>query len=251
MFDDFPKSDFHIVGSDGMPKGSVKGIYSAKSITVFDATARIESGDELRRKIPNGTEEAFEVLDPQFHEEFGGIPAHFQVKINRKGAFQPGTGGNYTIQMNGHNARFNLHSTDNSTNTVNDNRVFTELKTAISEHITDNTARASLLKSVDEMSAAKADKPSFLAAYQRFIAGAAEHMTVIAPFLPALAPMLGWNYGHQVVRCRDANADSRRRSRGAEETWGPGYRSRWIQHRCARWTTDEWRDERNFYDCRV
>ena len=131
------------------------------------------------------------MVDPQYQAGFGGISPHYQVQIKRKGAFPAGTGGNYTVHVAGPNARVNLHSTDKSTNIVIDNRVFADLRAVISEKVPDERARLSLLNSVDDMAAAKNDKPGFLSAYQRFISNAAEHMTVIAPFLPALAPFLG------------------------------------------------------------
>ena len=190
MFDGFPKSVFQIVGKDGQGKGRVSGVYSSDMIAIDDVSVSLIVGDELRRTLPNGTEEAFDVVDPVFYNRGQMIPAHFQVKIRRKGAFNPGTGGNYTIHLSGNNARVNLHSTDNSSNIVIDNRVFADLRAAINEHVTDDAARASLLRSVDDMDDSKVDKTGFLGAYQRFIASAAEHMTVVAPFLPALAPLL-------------------------------------------------------------
>ncbi|SFB10799.1 hypothetical protein SAMN03159496_01906 [Rhizobium sp. NFR07] len=191
MFSGFPKSVFEIIDANGQHKGTVPGVYSSDMIAIDDASASLVVGDELRRKLPNGTEEAFEIIDPVFYDGGRMIPAHFQVKIRRKGAFNPGTGGNYTIHVSGSNARVNLNSTDNSSNIVNNNRVFSELRAAISEHVSDDSARVLLLNSVDDMDAAKADKPNFLNAYQHFIATAADHITVVAPFLPALAPLLG------------------------------------------------------------
>ncbi len=190
MFDDLPKSEFEIVGSDGSSKGVVKGIYSAKQITIFDEQADLAAGYELRRKIPNGSEEAFEVLDPVFQQAFHGIPAHFQVSIRRKGSFSAGTGGNYTVHVNGTNSRVNIHSIDNSTNIVNDNGIFADLKNVISTRVNDSTDREALLKRVDDMQRSTDNKSGFLDAYQKFIANAASHMGVIAPFLPALAKLM-------------------------------------------------------------
>lgn len=191
MFNEFPQSDFQIIAPGGESKGSVKGIYSKDKIVIPDATAPIAVGDELRRTIPSGAEETFEVIDPVYHQGFGGIPSHFQVAIRRKGAFDPGKGGNYTINVSGSNSRVNIGSTDNSTNTHTDNRVFTDLRTAISAQVSDPSERKLLLRGVDDMESNAGDKAGFAGAYQRFISSAADHMTVISPFLPALATVFG------------------------------------------------------------
>ncbi|WP_319320748.1 hypothetical protein [Shinella sp.] len=186
-----PKSEFEIIGQDGQPKGLVQAVYSSSMIAVFDPMASIVVGDEMRRVITNGSEEAFEVVDPVFYEGGAGIPAHFQVKIRRKGTFPPGSGGNYSIQVSGNNARVNVHSIDKSTNIINDARIFNELRTAIAAEVPAGILQRNLIQAVEEMSASTSDRPSFLAAYQKFISSAADHMTVVAPFLPALAAFIG------------------------------------------------------------
>lgn len=191
MFEHFPKSKFEIVDGLGNRKGTVEGIANPENIIIPDARAPISMGDELRRLIPNGIEEVFEVIDPQFQPQFHDIAAHFQVKVRKKGLFDKGTGGNYTINVSGNNPRVNLGSTDNSVNTVNDHRVFNNLRDSITRNVTEGSARNELLNAVDIMENGKNDKDSFLSGYQRLISSAANHMTVIAPFLPALAAYVG------------------------------------------------------------
>lgn len=123
MFNQFPKSKFEIIGSDGVVRCSVKAIHSGDTIVVPDASVVIQPGDEMRRTLPNGTDETFEVTDPRFHERFHSIPAHFQVKVRRKGTFPHNTGGNLNVTMSGPNARINVGSTDNSTNLVGSSAV--------------------------------------------------------------------------------------------------------------------------------
>jgi hypothetical protein len=156
---------------------------------VPDASVVIHPGDEMRRSLPNGTDETFEVVDPRFHDETFGIKPHFQVKVRRKGAFPHHTGGHFNITMSGANARVNLGSTDNSTNLVGSAAVFGDMTSAITNGISDAAAREELLRAVKEMRNSRGGG-GFLGAYQRFMALAANHMEVIAPFLPALAGLL-------------------------------------------------------------
>lgn len=45
------------------------------------------------------------------------------------------------------------------------------------------------MRAVDELEACS-DRPERMNAYQKLIAAAANHMTILAPFLPALAALL-------------------------------------------------------------
>jgi hypothetical protein len=80
----------------------------------------IESGDLIQRRMSNGAEETYRVIDPGFYEAFGGIPANYQIEVQKLGipeakhAVQ-----SITYNITGNNARINQNSVDNSTNVVN------------------------------------------------------------------------------------------------------------------------------------
>jgi len=190
MFDAFPTSKIDIVAPDGQIRHSTKAVFG-KTIVIPDPSVTIFTGDEIRRTIPSGVEEAFEVLDPVFHQGHGGIPAHYQVSNRRKGTFPARTGGNFTIHVSGPNSRVNVNSTDHSRNFVADHNVFGDLQAAINKGVSEPAERELLSKLVASMQETAGDKPSFLKSYQNFMAAAANHMTVLAPFLPGLAALLG------------------------------------------------------------
>lgn len=163
-------------------------MFVGETIFVGDAKADIRVGDELRRKLPNGNDDVFVVVDPQFYndEHFG---AHYQVKVRRAGARAPHQGGNFTINVNGANSRANINSTDNSIN-IASGGLLDDVTRAIEDGVADASARAAMLGSVTEMREAK-DKFSLLKAYQSLMSSAGDHITVLTPFLPTLAAMLG------------------------------------------------------------
>ena len=94
------------------------------------------------------------------------------------------------VHFHGDNSRLNINSADNSTNVVSSSeiRLFVELhEKAMS--ITEEASREEIIRRIDEME--KAHKSGgFLQAYQNFVASAANHMTLFAPLLPALAQFL-------------------------------------------------------------
>ena len=191
MFQNFPQSDLDIVAPDGTLRARTKGIVHREKITLPDTSIVILVGDEIRRTLPNGTEETFTVIDPTYHQAFHTIPAHFDVKIQRKGNFPKGTGGHYTIHVSGANSRVNLHSIDNSNNTLHaSGDVFSNASDALRRAVSDHQELAHLTQLLDEMKNSSEDKGHYLSVYQKFVTAAANHMTVLAPFIPALTSLL-------------------------------------------------------------
>jgi hypothetical protein len=92
---------------------------------------------------------------------------------------------NQTFNATGPNSRNNVNSTDNSTNIVHQGVPFAELRKAIESGIEDGTRRVAILESLANLESAP-DRESGSTRYQQFIAAAADYMTLIGPFLPAL-----------------------------------------------------------------
>lgn len=188
-FSSFPHSESRIVAPDGTVRSTAQGIFTGKQVVVFDSSLVVFAGDEIRRSLPNGTEEAFEVIDPKYFEQMHSIPAHFQIDVRRKGTFEAGKGGNFSIHVSGNNARVNVNSTDSSTNIVNSGDFFGELAAAVQEKVPDEVERSEIIRTVALMKEAEG-KPGFTQAYREFMGVAADHLGVILPFLPALSAML-------------------------------------------------------------
>jgi hypothetical protein len=73
--------------------------------------------------------------------------------------------------------------------TVSGDTLFARIETTVQNEIADAEIQRELLALVKEMQSSHGT-PAFLGVYQRFMAAAANHMTVLTPFLPALAQML-------------------------------------------------------------
>ena len=98
------------------------------------------------------------------------------------------------VQHNYHlsdQSRINYQSVDQSTNTVgvNVSELFQEIREAIEGGVLAAAERKEILRSLDELQAAHGSS-RFMAKYQSFIAAAANHVTIIAPFIPPLTTLL-------------------------------------------------------------
>ncbi|MBX9936744.1 MAG: hypothetical protein K2Y10_09140 [Burkholderiaceae bacterium] len=89
------------------------------------------------------------------------------------------------------NGKVNINSTDNSTNiTIDSSPIFGGLSSAISNAPIEEKQKTQLLAKVEELKQAEGTD-GFVQKYKEFMQNAANHMTVVAPFIPALTTLLG------------------------------------------------------------
>ncbi len=98
---------------------------------------------------------------------------------------------NAVYHVYGHNPRWVTNSIDNSVNivTVSSEQVFADLRQAIESGIAEGAERKDILEKLDALEKAQSS-PSFAKLYTDLIATAANHMSLIAPFIPALTELL-------------------------------------------------------------
>jgi len=176
--------------TDGRFFDSIKAGVQPKVILVADVTLPIEEKDKIIRLLPSGVKEIFVVTDPGYQAGIGGIKPHYQIKYRRESEIDKKVAPqNITYNVSGPNARINIGSTDSSTNISNSEKLFTEIRELLTARIADQDERTSLLSKVDELEASQGTK-GYVSKYQQFMAQAANHMTVLAPILPALANLI-------------------------------------------------------------
>jgi hypothetical protein len=180
-----------LVKKDGTVfKRDVPASVQTKMIFIHDATLPIETDDHILRTLPSKLDEDFIVTDATFYNAGSLGLTHWEIKYRRSNAPLAPT---QTIinNISGHNARVNISSTDNSVNQMveNSEKVFSELAEALRRNVAQDDARDRLLTLVEDMRSG-ASKGTFKEKYQKFITAAANHMTIVAPFLPALTQLL-------------------------------------------------------------
>lgn len=153
----------------------------------------IAEGDVIVRKHKNGVVEKYDVLNVDYQQGFDQLPAVTKLALKKQGSnFSPHSNAIQNIyNVSGPNSRVNVQSHDASVNVVNSNtpQLFADLKAAISQHLKDINLKNQLLVSVREMETTQGSS-SFVEKYQNFMALAANCITIVTPFLPALAQLL-------------------------------------------------------------
>lgn len=118
-----------VLKQNGGKYEDIQASVQSKKTVIQRSDILIETGDLIQRKMSNGGIETYEVIDPGFHEGGSVIPAGYYIKHKNLGLPEAEKAvQSITYNLNGPNSRVNNHSTDNSTNVVNEN-------SAVAEHI--------------------------------------------------------------------------------------------------------------------
>ena len=151
----------------------------------------IEDGDYLERELPGDRVEKFTILDKGYQSAGRIAPERYECLVTKGNTFSKELYSSVTYNLHGDNSRVYNNSVDNSKNVIssdNGGEVFVLLNKIIEEQLSNNSA---LLDLVKDMERSNQDK-SFISleTYQKFIAQAANHMTLFSPFIPVLTEML-------------------------------------------------------------
>lgn len=186
------KDTVSLLKSDGRHFKNIKASVQKDKIFIYDASIPVEEGDTYERSLPNGIVERYTVHDAGYYEGIAGIKAHYQSDVRKETKIEPKSQPTQVIyNLIGPNARVNIQSVDTSTNLVGvePSELFEKLRSVIKESITEETISAQLSEKVDELEQIQGTK-AFVTKYQEFMALAANHITILAPSIPALSQML-------------------------------------------------------------
>jgi hypothetical protein len=132
------------ISQNGERTEGIPANVSEDTVIICQSLPIIRAGDELVRIASNGLEERMRVVDPGFYEAWEGIEAHYQSKVVKSERYQPGhvqsappAITSHIYNINGANARVNLHSIDRSTNIATQVDTSKELISALRKAVDD------------------------------------------------------------------------------------------------------------------
>lgn len=188
MLSCFPTEKLKLKKMSGEIIDNIEALVEPNKIFVDDSSVVIEEGDFFERTLTNGAIENYEVLDRGFYKGTHGIPDHYQVSVRKTTVRTYDSGVTYNFSNN--SGKVNINSKDNSTNIK---ITLSEQDKALFDVIESLTVsldnQEELLEAIHKM---KEDVGTsrFPEKYNAFIQSAANHMTLFAPFIPALTKFL-------------------------------------------------------------
>lgn len=120
--------------------------------------------------------------------KISGASVRVQIDRRRFGR-REASGVNIIYQVSGY-GRVNVNSTDSSTNvvTVSRDQIFAKIREVVAAGVPAGPEQDSILDRLSALESAQ-NSPTFATTYTELISIAADHLTLLTPFLPALAEM--------------------------------------------------------------
>jgi hypothetical protein len=187
--------NFKTLESNSYEVKGIKNTEGKNSKTVifqFPEQLNISIGNVLQIK---GSRDYWKVTDTEDiveDETFINFETHVE-KIDISGqSTRPSRNLGNTYNLHGTHARVNVSSNDNSINISHQNteNVFADMRQVIQNQIQNESERTEILSKLSELEQS-VGKKEFLAKYQEFIGTSADHISLIAVFIPYLTQLLG------------------------------------------------------------
>lgn len=181
-----------LIKKDGRRFENIRASVQRDKIFTADPKIPIEEGDVFERKLSNSVVEHYTILDAGYYEGTRGIKSHYQSEVRKQTKIDPHVKPTQIVyNLIGPNARVNIQSVDASTNLVEigPKELFSGLREVIEQNVQDMELHKKLQEKVNELEKTQGTT-TFMLRYQEFMALAANHITVLAPFIPALSQLL-------------------------------------------------------------
>jgi len=179
-----------LIKKDGEKIDNIKASVQSKKIYIMQSDILIEADDLIQRKMSNGAEETYKVIDPGFHEKLHRIPAGYQIVYKKLGlpeakrAVQNITTYN-TINIHGDNQGIASSGNNNTNNNSEFNQKFTQLIQEIQ-----NSDIGNKTKIIQELNEKKEDKKALQIVLGTLLTKGAEVATIY-PSIVSFLSMLG------------------------------------------------------------
>jgi hypothetical protein len=158
-----------------------------KNILCRSIESNDKTGHHYTQTALSQFDQRYRSIESKYKNEIGIYCAALNVKAADKKANRMSP--NVTNIVCGDNSRVLVNSQDNSINVANSQLLFAEIQNVVDSQIDDEKLKRDLLEKIAEMET-NVGKGGFIKSYSDFVALAANHMTIIVPFLPALTQLL-------------------------------------------------------------
>jgi hypothetical protein len=185
MLGEFMRDRVELVKTDGRRFGQLRAAVRPSTISVLDVAHPIDAGDHIERTLPNGTIESYLVVRSALRHAVYELPAMYKLTVRRTDADDQSPC--VVAEEQGGGGRARPPNAGDALATPAD--LFAALAHAIANGVEGRVERERLAAELAAMQAA-AGTPAFLGRYTRFVAAGGDHMSLLAPFIPALTRLL-------------------------------------------------------------
>jgi len=184
----FANDTIKLIKKDGSEIENIKAQVQPKYIFVYDVSICFDEGDIITRELPNKKVECYRITNPIYDNGFKGFPAFYKLEVEKTTTppRRPSVNIINNINASDHSKVF-VDAIDNSVNiTSQDLSVFDKLIDAVKE--LPNSSE--IIAKITQMKESVNDKKSYIKKYNDFIQFIETHISIVAPFIPALTKFL-------------------------------------------------------------
>ena len=168
-----------IISKGNNTKGTINASVQKNIIFTHCVDIPIEKDDILLRKLSNGMEELYKVINPVYYNGFESMPPHYELEVSKIGLDDDKQNSTYNINAN----KVNINSIDNSYNINNDSKIFDEMLEIIKNNNVDN--KNEIISAINQMKV-NTGKPSFKNTVINFMQIASNCIALFKEFIPLL-----------------------------------------------------------------
>ena len=188
QFAELRNDTIDLICKDGTTHAGLKASVQKTKIFLEAGTLLVQTGDLIVRRMSNGGEETFRVIDPGYREPFLKMKASYQMEVEKLGLPEARSAvQNVTYNISGPNARVNQGSVDNSTNIMQvENRAIAHLAELRGEienaqlAVAEKSAALEVIDEVDEAFKSGKPKKSIVSALLSSLPHVANVSTIVA-----------------------------------------------------------------------
>lgn len=176
-----------LVAPDGARQENVRCQFFPPDVILPSQGVDIAEDFLIEHVLPSGRAQVFIVTQVRF---FDVDEPFYELRVGKYSEKAAGASSRVVYNVSGPNARVNIGSSDSSINItqVDVDALFDRMRST-ARTVTGEAAQEQILAAIARLEGSRGS-PNFVSDYQRFVAVAADHLTLFGPFLPALAQLI-------------------------------------------------------------
>ena len=160
-------------------------------ISVYENSLDVEEGDKVERRLPTDRVESYLILETNYSPGIGSVSGFYELRVQKESAIGKSAPTSVVYNVSGANSRVNVNSNDSSTNVANVEtaELFQKMRQAANS-ISAKEQQLALVERIDSLEQSHGTE-EFAERYRDFVSVAADHISLFAPFMPALGQLFG------------------------------------------------------------
>lgn len=179
----------NLIRKNGDRIDDIRASVQGNKILVRDTSIQMDEGDTLTRKLQNGLEEKYLILNLNYHDRKS--TGYISIDVQKETKIQNPKKTHLEYNQYGNVGQLNIDSSDASQIIViTEDNIFEQLNKTVDSTVPNANEKAKLLDQIEDLKNTHGQK-GFLEKYNSFISSAANHVALWAALSPFISILTG------------------------------------------------------------